>query len=54
MKWTLKYIILVITSFITALIFTHFRKDIQFYEAYTLIIALLALLRTCNDEEEKK
>lgn len=53
MKGTLKSIILVVTSFVIALIFTHFRKDIQFFEAYTLIIALLALFRTCNEEEKK-
>lgn len=52
MKGTVKYIILVVTSFVIALIYTHFRKDIQFYEAYTLIIALLALLRTCKEEEK--
>lgn len=52
MKGTLKYIIFVVTSFVIALIFTHFRKDMQFNEAYTLVIALLALFRTCKEEEK--
>lgn len=52
MRQTLKYTIFVVMSFVVALIFTHFNKDIQFYEAYTLIIALLALFRTCKEEEK--
>ena len=47
-----KYIILVIVSLVTALIFTHLYKVIQFHEAYTLLIALLALFRTCKEEEK--
>lgn len=50
MKGTLKYINLVGVSLIAALIFTHFYKTIQFHEAYTLIIALFALFRTCKEE----
>ena len=51
MRGTVKYIILVVTSFVVALIITHFRKDVQFYEVYTLEVALLALLRTCKEED---
>ena len=51
MKGTLKYIILVVVSLLTALIFTRFYKVIQFHEAYTLLIALLALFRTCKEKE---
>ena len=54
MKSALEYIILVIVSFIIALIFTHFNKSIQFHEAYTLVIALLALFRTCKEEKENE
>lgn len=52
MNQSLKYLIFVIVSFVVASIFTHFHKDIQFYEAYTLVIALLALFRTCKEEEK--
>lgn len=52
MKGTLKYSILVSVSLIVALIFTRFYKVIQFHEAYTLLIALLALFRTCKEDEK--
>lgn len=51
MRGTLECFILVIVSFIIALVFTHFHKGIQFHEAYTLIIALFALFRTCKEEK---
>lgn len=51
MNGTFKYIILVIASLIIALIFTRFYKVIQFQEAYTLLIALIALFRTCKEEK---
>lgn len=51
MKGTLKYIILVVVSLLTTLILTRFYKIIQFHEAYTLLIALLALFRTCKEKE---
>lgn len=49
MKGTLKYIILVSVSLVVALLFTRFYKVINFQEAYTLLIALLALFRTCKE-----
>lgn len=52
MKQSLKYFIFVVLCLVGALIFTHFNKSIQFNEAYTLIIALLALFRTCKEEEK--
>jgi len=51
MNGAFKYIILVIVSLITALILTRFYKVMQFHEAYTLLIALLALFRTCKEEK---
>lgn len=51
MKGTLKYIILVSVSLVVALLFTRFYKVINFQEAYTLLIALLALFRTCKEEK---
>ena len=51
MKQSFKYLIFVIMSFVAASIFTHFNKGIGFNEAYTLIIALLALFRTCEEEK---
>ena len=52
MRQSIKYLIFVIVCFVAAEIFTHFNKGIQFHEAYTLIIALLALFRTCKEEEK--
>ena len=52
MKQTIKYIIFVAVCFLAALIFTHFNKGISFSDAYTLLIALLALYRTCKEEEK--
>lgn len=54
MKQSVKCLIFVITSFVGALIYTHFHKNIQFHEAYTLIIALLALFRTCKEEKDNE
>lgn len=51
MNGTFKYIIFVIMSLVIALIITNFHKGFRFQEFYTLEIASLALLRTC---EEKK
>lgn len=51
MKGTLKYIILVSVSLVVALLFTRFYKVIKFQEAYTLLIALLALFKTCKEED---
>lgn len=51
MKQTVKYLILVIASFVGALIFTHLNEGIRFFEAYALIVALLALFRTCKERE---
>ena len=51
MNGIFKYFILVIVSLVTALIFTHLYKDLQFQEIYTLEIALLALFRTCTKEK---
>jgi hypothetical protein len=51
MNGTFKYIILVIVSLITTLILTRFYKVMQFHEAYTLLIALIALFRTCKEEK---
>lgn len=53
MNGIFKYIILVVVSLVTAFIFTRFYKVIQFNEAYTLLIALLALFRTCKEGGEK-
>lgn len=52
MKQSIKCIILVVLCFVGALVFTHFNKDISFSEAYTLIIALLALYRTCKEGKD--
>lgn len=54
MKQSIKYIILVILCFVGALIFTHFNKGIQFSEAYAISIALLALFRTCKEENKNE
>lgn len=53
MKQLIKYLIFVILCFVATLIFTHFHKEIQFSEAYTLLVALVALFRTCKEELEK-
>ena len=52
MNGIFEYIILVVVSLVTAFIFTRFYKGIQFREVYTLLIALLALFRTCKEEDE--
>lgn len=52
MNGIFKYIIFVSVSAVAAFIFTRVCKDIQFNEAYTLTIALVALLRTCKEEKE--
>lgn len=54
MNQSIKYIILVILCFVGALIYTHFHKGIQFSEAYAIIIALLALFRTCKEEKDNE
>ena len=53
MNGIFEYIILVVVSLVTAFIFTRFCKVIQFHEAYVLLIALLALFRTCTEENKK-
>lgn len=52
MKQTVKCLIFVVLCFVGALIYTRFHKGIQFIEAYTLAVALLALFRTCKEEEK--
>ena len=52
MNGIFEYIILVVVSLVTAFIFTRFYKVIQFHEAYVLLIALLAVFRTCTEENK--
>jgi hypothetical protein len=47
----LKWLLFVFTAVILGLVTSHFSDTISFYESTTMIIASLALLRTCKEEK---
>jgi len=51
MKVYIKYFVLLLVSFLAGIIISHFSKTISFYEASTLMISSIALLRTCEQED---
>ena len=51
MKAYIKWLIFVFVAIIVGMIVSHYSETVSWHESTTMIIALLALLRSC---EEKK